>query len=712
VSGQALRRVLSLGAAAGILATSGVAAAPGWADAEIPPAEGAAGGPVSSSLTDAGLADAVQRDLGLTPEQFAAAGELGSRAAAAAGQLRTVPGYAGTRMQDGRIVVSGTGAELQDAVAALAAGIPGLILEAPATASVPASAVAPAAPSPVPPSPVTPNPGSELALSIEQLFQAYVAEVGLHGLQAVVTSGGKFVIRTGAVNALEAAPDGPDAQPAVAGNSGARAAGLNGQVAGANFEGVGTGKKSPAEFVARFANVELDDGTPLAPEEDVRGGAGYIADTGWICSTGFSAFDPSGLPAVLTAGHCASDGAAETAELEFQFNRTGPLGKFGFSQFGGPGNSPVLRPGSVDDPLQPGDPGNVGTDIAVVESLRADLDPLPAASTWGDVSQPEPDVKIIGTAEPVAGMPVCRSGRTSAWSCGTVDAVGIFVVPGPGYAADPNDLRAFNGFLSYGVQSSGGDSGGPYLSGNYAVGTHAAGDTPDEQGNVVENFAVGATLADSLAVLPGYQLELFLNTPAVSSPAPGATYEPGQAISGTVAAAPATAVAAGSNVRITIQGQDAFDVPVNADGTWSFPAPEGKDALRFTAETMNGFSASNAEDVEFAPAAPAGPAPTEPAPPAQPAPEEPPASPAPVPADVSPAGPAPSPADFPPSGQDAVVVPAPAATPPGYARDRGSGGLAYTGASALPAAGAAAGAIAVGTLLMALVRRRRQHTQD
>jgi hypothetical protein len=365
----------------------------------------------------------------------------------------------------------------------------------------------------------------------------------------------------------------------------------------------------------------------------------------------------------------------------------------------------------VDDPLQPGNPGNVGTDIAVVESLRADLDPLPAASTWGDVSQPEPDVKIIGTAEPVAGMPVCRSGRTSAWSCGTVDAVGIFVVPGRGYAADPNDLRAFSGFLSYGVQSSGGDSGGPYVSGNYAVGTHAAGDTPDEEGNVVENFAVGATLADSLAVLPGYQLELFLNRPAVSSPAPGGTFEPGQDITGTVPAAPATAVAAGSNVRITMQGQDAFDVPVNADGTWSFPAPEGKETLRFTAETVNGFSASGAADFEFAPVAPAGPAPTEPDPPAQPAPEEPPASPAPVPVDPAPADLAPSPASSPPSGLDPVVVPAPAATPPGgYARGRDSGGLAYTGASAIPAAGAAAGAIAVGTLLTALVRRRRQDT--
>ncbi|WP_427115657.1 S1 family peptidase [Pseudarthrobacter scleromae] len=702
---MSIRRVLSLGAAAGVLASSAVVAAPGWA--VVPPGDGAEAGAALRSgspfLSDAALADAVQRDLGLTPEQFAAAGDLGARAAAAAGQLRDVPGYAGIRLQEGQIVVSGTGAELQDSVAALGAGIPGLVMEA-----APAGAAMPAPPNPAVPYPAVPNPGSELALSTEQLFHAYVAEVGLQGLQAVVTSGGKFVIRTGGVNAPEAAPDGTGAPAAGPGSSKAADA----------------GRKSPAEFVARFANVELDDGTPLAPEAEVPGGLGYIADTGWICSTGFSAFDPAGLPAVLTAGHCASDGAAETAELEFQFNRTGLLGKFGFSQFGGPGNSPVLRPGSVDDPLQPDDPGNVGTDIAVVESLRADLDPLPAASTWGDASQPEPDVKIIGTADPVAGMPVCRSGRTSAWSCGTVDAVGIFVVPGPGYAADPNDLRAFNGFLSYGVQSSGGDSGGPYVSGNYAVGTHAAGDTPDEQGNVVENFAVGATLADSLAVLPGYQLELFLNTPSVSSPAPGTTYEPGQVISGTVPAAPASAVAAGSKVRITIQQQDTVEVPVNADGTWSFPAPEGKGTLRFTAQTVNGFSASGAADFEFAAAAPE-PAPEEPAPPVQPEPEEPPGSPlpapAPVPADPAPANPAPadpapSPADSSPAGQDAIVVPSPAATPPavasGYSRDRDSGGLAYTGASAVPAAGAAAGAIAVGTLLMALVRRRRQHTPE
>jgi hypothetical protein len=465
--------------------------------------------------------------------------------------------------------------------------------------------------------------------------------------------------------------------------------------------------------------VELDDATPLAPEADVPGGVGYISDTGWVCSTGFSAFDPAGLPAVLSAGHCASDGAAKTATLEFQFNQVGLLGQFGFSQYGGPGNSRF-----IEDPLDPNDQGDVGTDISVIESLRPDLDPLPAASTWGNPSEPGPDVKIIGSTDPVAGMPVCRSGRTSAWSCGTIDAVGIFIVPGPTYAADPTDLRAFRGFLSYAVQSSGGDSGGPWVSGNYAIGTHAAGEKAG-----LANVAIAATLSEGLAVLPGYQLELFLNKPVVTAPAPGATYEAGQLISGSVPAAPASAVAAGSKVRITLEGKDPFEVPVDDAGNWSFPAPEGAEALKFTAETVNGFSVSGAGSFEFAPAEqPEPPAPADPAPaPAGPEPAEPgpaPAGPEPAEPGPAPAGPVPDPAPAAPAGPPdggAAVVPPPATTLPADLADTGdasedpaeTGGLAYTGPSALlPAAGAAAAAIAVGGILMLLVRRRKRSSSN
>lgn len=744
-----LRRRLSLGAAAGVLASSVFVAAPAFpagepdggqspqprsasapaSQATATPTTGAAGSGTSTALSQAALDDAVQRDLKMTPQEFEAAGELGAQAAAVAVRLRQVPGYVGIRIEGRTVVVTGSGSDLERAVAALAGNAFPLSLEAPA------AQLAPPAPSP---SAATDGSRSQVALSTGQLFQAYIRDVGPQGLQAVMAAGGKFVIRTGGINT-------PEALSATSPAAGADAAGKT------------TGKISPSQFVSRYANVELDGGTPLKPEADVPGGVGYQTDLGFICSTGFSAFDPAGLPAVLTAGHCASDGAAKTATLEFQGVPAGLLGKFGFSQFGGPGNSPVLDPSTPVGPDYTAitDPGNVGTDISVVQSLRQDIDPLPAASTWGDPSVPGPDVKIIGSADPVVGMPVCRSGRSSAWSCGTVDAVGIFLVPGPDYKKNANDIRAFNGFLSYGVQSSGGDSGGPYLSGNYALGTHSAGDTPDENGNVVQNFAVAATLRDSLAVLPGYQLELFLNKPAVTAPAPGETYKPGQVITGQVPAAPASAVAAGSKVRVTVEGKDPFEVPVDAAGNWSYTAPQGTEALKFTAETVNGFSRSGASSFEFAAATAEPPTPT-----ASPTPTAPtasptptvtttasptptvtttasptptvtttvtpaPSSPAPAPTIPGPTTPAPTtvapvdPSPAPPTETPAVVPPpaasaAPSAPPADLANtgghsDPGAGGLAYTGASGVVTiAACAAGALAVGILLMVLVRRRNR----
>lgn len=579
-----LRRSLSLGAAAGVLVSSAYVAAPGWAvtepgdpqatasapDPAVPAAAAGEAGNAGHAL-NAGLDDAVQRDLGLTPEQFAAAGELGTQAATAAAQLRNVPGYLGIRLQEGQIVVSGSGPELLAAVAALAPGIPDVAVETP---PAPAGAE----------KPVSPNQGSELALSTEQLFQAYLAEVGPQGLQAVVTSGGKFVIRTGGIAAAQSEQDAGAGPANPSRDPGSAAA---------------PGKISPSEFVSRYANVVLDGGAPLKPEADVPGGIGYQTDNRAICSSGFSAFDPGGLPAVLTAGHCADDGAAQTADLLLQGVPAGRLGAFQFSQLGGPGNSRVLDPNTPTD--QSGvaltDPGNVGTDIAVIGTLRPDLDPLPAASTHGDKREPGPDVKIVGTAAPVVGMEVCRSGWRTGWSCGTVSAVGIFLVGGPSYPTDPTDVRAFNGFLSTDVQSSGGDSGGPWISGNYAVGTHSAGDDPQPNDPTPPNFAVAATLDDSLEVLPGYQLELFLNKPQVAAPADN-TFKAGTSVTGLVPAAPASAVAAGSKVLISFPDQQPFEAaPVDAAGNWSFTVPEAPGPFTFTAETVNGFSRSGAVSI-------------------------------------------------------------------------------------------------------------------
>ncbi|UTT68911.1 S1 family peptidase [Arthrobacter sp. DNA4] len=732
-----MKRISATGAIAGVVLAFGLAAAPAVAVpapatlnsptvAPTPKGSGTAGtgtedeavsgapaAPVNAAgPSEAGLAEALHRDLGISVAEFNAAGELGRRAAGAAPTLRALPGFVGISLKAGTIRVEGDGPELRAAVNELNRSGPAAFVLVPPTVTIPPT---PAAPTASPAVQETPPPANGLvAADLDQLYKDYVRDVGTQGLQAVTYTDGHFVIRTGAVNTAESGTQGNQPDPVPAGG-----------------QPSGTGKMTQAQFIARYANVKLEQGASLKTEGDLLGGQGYYVDSTAICSAGFSAFSPAGLPLVLTAGHCARDGLARQASVEppgwapasgpgaltpQPLPPLSPLGSFGFSQFGGPGNS-AAADGSV-----------AGTDIAVIQDIAPSVNPEPATSTWGTSRTPDP-VRIVGTVAPFQGQDVCRSGRTSGWKCGTVDAVGIWMMPGeksvpPNY---DNDLRPVRAFDSSTVTSAGGDSGGPWISGNFAVGTH----TGAESQNGVQTRAIAATLEDALAVLPGYQLELFLNKPAVTAPATGKAYQPGQVISGQVPAAPASAVAAGSTVRVTFQGKDPLEVPVHNDGTWSFTAPQGTGTLRFTAETVNGYSRSGANSFEFAsagaasPAPPASPAPTEP--PASPAPTEPPASPAPgnpapaTPAPTAPAATVPAPADpspAPPSTTPAVVRPpasSPAPSAPanlantGGNGDRAGGGLAYTGSAGLiPAAAAAAGVLAVGILLTVLVRRRNR----
>ena len=579
--------------------------------ASAPPAAGPSAAPTAQTppvASDAGLAQAVLRDLGMTLGEFNAAGEQAKRAADALPSLRELPGFAAVRLIDGGIVVQGAGAELQARVNELnQAGPADFILAAPGTAAATTAAAATAAATPaataapptgeptptgVAPSGTTPAPADTpeassaaelVAASTEQLFAAFVRDVGPAELQAVAYSNGRFIIRTGGENTAEA---GRSAAAVLAGGAAPQAVPA----------GTAPGKVSPADFVARYANVALEKGSPIATEEDVFGGQGYVTDANAICSAGFGAFSPAGKPVLLTAGHCTQDGKAKTASVEPRGSSpasgtaTPPdsgypaLGTFGFSQFGGDQSSWITG--------DENSPGNVGTDIAVIESLRKGIDVQPSATVWAAGNAADPGttaVRIIGTVAPFEGQQVCRSGRTTGWSCGTVQELGIYVVGGT--TADPGDLRAFRGFLSKDVQSSGGDSGGPWVSGNFAVGTHSAGDGV----GATENFAIATTLEDSLSRIPGgVQLQLFLNKPELAAPA-GQTVTAGQPVTGRVPAVPAAAVAANSKVRVSIAGDPAvppFELPVDASGSWSFPAPSSTGALRFTAETVNGFSRS------------------------------------------------------------------------------------------------------------------------
>ena len=539
------------------------------------PAPSLSPAPTASTVSDDGLAEAIRRDLGLTLEEFNAAGELARRAADAVPSLRGLPGYVGISLKSGAIIVQGSGAKLQDRVDALNAGGPTAdFILAPPAAAVPAK---------------VPSAADQVASTTDQLFEAYLREVGPAGLQAVTYTGRHFVIRAGGINTSEAGA------PAL----------LDPQLPSVPSVPPAPGRITAAEFVARYTNVTLEQGAAIKTEapaiSDIFGGQGYVTDANVTCSAGFGAYDgTTGAPLVLTAGHCANDGASTTAAVEPAGSAPAggattalpdvldPLGTFGFSQFGGPGNTAMTGTGD--------NPGNVGTDIAVIRDLAAGIGIQPAAAKWDNMADPGASaVKIIGTLAPFPGQPVCRSGRTTGWKCGTVDSVGIWAIPGP-KSLPPNfdnDLRAVRAFDSTSVKSKGGDSGGPWISGNFAVGTHAGAEVEGYGDTRVQLRAIAATLEDAMTRLPDVQLQLFLNKPELMAPE-NLTFQAGEAITGRVPAAPAAAVAAGSKVRITVDGQPPTDVPVDNAGNWSVPAPAAPGRLTFTAEAVNGFSRSGA----------------------------------------------------------------------------------------------------------------------
>lgn len=107
-----------------------------------------------------------------------------------------------------------------------------------------------------------------------------------------------------------------------------------------------------------YGNVMIVDGEPIQAlaANDVVGGAGYVIEGAGLCSFGFSAWSPSGEPAVITAGHCGTvgqraDRSRPSRDDAPYFPSSGPgaaywadtagrnVGTFAFSQWGGPNGS-------------------------------------------------------------------------------------------------------------------------------------------------------------------------------------------------------------------------------------------------------------------------------------------------------------------------------------------------------------------------------------
>lgn len=166
---------------------------------------------------------------------------------------------------------------------------------------------------------------------------------------------------------------------------------------------------------------------------DLKGGFGYLREPGdgylYACSIGFNV-TRNGAPAFVTAGHCGD--AGEPVYYEPSQWTPGPkIGSFAASSFP--------------------QPGQTGNDYAWVS-----VDPgnplLPTVYGWGSG-----DATVNGSTEAAVGAAICRSGRTSGWRCGTIEAKNQTV----NYSSGETILNLTRTTAC----SEGGDSGGSFITG-------------------------------------------------------------------------------------------------------------------------------------------------------------------------------------------------------------------------------------------------------
>lgn len=174
---------------------------------------------------------------------------------------------------------------------------------------------------------------------------------------------------------------------------------------------------SGADLAAVRVVPSVDSPRPLI---DVIGGNAYFIGSGTRCSVGFSVGG-----GFVTAGHCGTTGATTTQ----------PSGRFGGSSF----------------------PGN---DYAWVQ-VGAGNTPVGAVNNYAGGR-----VNVAGSQDAAVGATVCRSGSTTGWHCGTIQARNASVTYPQG---------TVTGLIRTNVCAEPGDSGGSLLAGSQAQGVTSGG---------------------------------------------------------------------------------------------------------------------------------------------------------------------------------------------------------------------------------------------
>jgi streptogrisin C len=177
-------------------------------------------------------------------------------------------------------------------------------------------------------------------------------------------------------------------------------------------------------------------GTPPgrpAVQRNMYGGRRLEAANGRLCTAGFTARDSAGRYVVVTAGHCTKGSAR-------MYSYRVLIGKVRGTSF--PGN----------------DYGVVNVDNRTAWTPRAWVDDYDGYA-----------IGVEGVSRAAVGASICKSGRTTRWTCGKIRAHNVTV-----------NYRG--GGTVYGLTqttacSRDGDSGGSYMSGRHAQGMLSGGIT-------------------------------------------------------------------------------------------------------------------------------------------------------------------------------------------------------------------------------------------
>lgn len=239
----------------------------------------------------------------------------------------------------------------------------------------------------------------------------------------------------------------------------------------------------------------------MSTDGKVAGGSGFGIKVGdkdlFYCSTGFNATDTQGNPVVLTAGQCQAGTAQASGTFMIDGSKITDIPALQFTQ-SKIGDSPAV-------------------DVAIAKPA-GDAERFANAEVRTGENQ---TVQITGSVDPVPGMPVCKFGQTTGFTCGRV-FLGSMSFPLNGTA----DAKSWTSDMYLtNVCTRDGDNGGAYISGTLAVGTASGGPSANLSGSaqapcigdslldqLVGNWSLITPVSDYLEAFPGTKLNTVANS--------------------------------------------------------------------------------------------------------------------------------------------------------------------------------------------------------